>query len=570
LTGASLYYDVDQWDEGDLYPDRDGVLRPFPFQVELLDAGGAVLWRGRLREPLQIREYVAQAVQEYAGMPMSPLIATLVSSALKADLEALTLVVPDLPEAAALRFRRDLTVAEQLGIPGDPQCALDPLQPMVLPVTIGSQTWAEVPLAELPEVPLTTFTDLVGQPTVKRLWGGNSDPAQAVDVVILGDGFQDGQEALFDARAQDVLQGLLNLAEYATFSSFLNVYSVWTPSPDAGASFDCTCSFWDSASNDCTSPAPGCVDAIRKNVYGSVFTVRALYKLMPGGQPPDLGPDRNLLPLYMYRIGMAMSLDAPDGVPIAADTAVVVVNDQKLGAFGLFNAGITTGYTQWGNDFFGEVATHEMGHTFGMLGDEYSTSSDLCQVFELTPLFPNFSPIPDSVQDLAWAPWATLEPPYPNTEDQGTADDVGCFVPPPGGGVCEDDQGNPLVCRAAKTCKMKTNEGAFCPVCGNHVLKRIFRHLDLLDAPIFEVSQPSPGVFRLDVARAPLPMTATWSVDGMLVQAGPAYGPLDLDLNGAEYGPHEVRLDVEYASDAVRLWREAFQESMTVTVEKLP
>ena len=566
LTGATLYVDVDEQDPDlDVYPTADGELRPYPFAVDVLDAEHRRLWRGRLREPVQIREYVARAMEEKASTEFSPLVAPLVSSVLQADLEALSVVVPALPDARYLQFSRDLSAAERLALAADSSCALDPQGRLVLPIDAGNGPVDEVALDAVPEVPLSIFHDLAPGLEVTRLWG-TADPADAVNVAILADGFQAAEKGAFETHAQAVAEALLAHEPYASLAPRVNVWRVWTPSAESGVAYDCDCPSY-GAPGSCTDPTPACKDGLRDTMYGSDFVLRSVMKLL--GTPPDPQADRMIVPLRLARVALAMSVSAEDGTPVSADAAFVLANDAKEAAFGLFYAAVTTSFAATdGEAYLGEVATHEFGHAFGLLGDEYHVSSDVCQVFELTPLFPNFSPIGAGPDDLAWAPWVSLDGPYPNTTDQGTADDVGCFVPAPGGGLCADDQGQPLVCRPQKTCKMKTNSGELCAVCRDHVLKRLFARVDLLADPLFALDQLGPTTFRLAMGVSDDAVTTTWRVDGAVVQQTPAFAPLELDVAALGSGAHGVLLEVTHATPLSRLWTAGLTEraGLTVTV----
>jgi hypothetical protein len=565
LTGAQVFADIDSWLDEDAYEDATGNAVPFPFIVELLGADHAAIWKGRLREPLQVREFVQKALKEKGGMDFSPFIATLVTAVLKADIEAMTFVIPDLPEAKFLRISREYSPGEKLAIAGDASCTLDTSKPLGIPIELGADATVDTDLAKIPQVPIAAFSTVAPGTEVKRL-SGTMDPSSAVNFVILSDGFVLADKTAFEVRSQVVADKVLAREPYKSLAKFINVWQVWTPSPESGASYDCACTSWDSDSKNCTDPVDGCRDALRSTVYGSVFTIRALLKAA-FQSPPDKQTDRNLFPLYLYRIGMAMSLTDAGGTPISGDAAIVLINDRKIGAFGLFNASVSTGYGDAsGDDYLAEVATHELGHAFGLLGDEYHVSSDICQVFELTPLFPNFGPIPASKAGLAWQAWATLDGPYPSTEDQGTATDLGCFVPAPGGGVCNDGGGNPLVCRPAKTCKMKTNSGEFCPVCRDHVTKRIFRRVDLIVSPSFTVTEEDTGLFRIHADLAEVAVRTVWSLDGEVKSDAPAYQAFLLDVASLDPGDHLLTLSVEYDAVDVRLWTEALREEMTVKV----
>jgi hypothetical protein len=565
LSGAELYYDVDQLAEDDLYPTIDGGKRPYPFAIELLDDAGTVLWRGRLREPLQVREYML-AVFTDQGFTPTPAVLDLVQAWVQADLEAFTFLVPELPGAVAIRFLRDLSPTEKADLAGI-TCGLDTTKPLALPIDLPSGTVAKASLCDLPDVPLSMFDEFSAEAEVKLLHG-SADPADSVTVAILGDGFTAAQKADFTTRAAEVADFLVALEPLATWAPRVNVFSIWTPSASSGASYDCACSTWDTASNNCAIPADGCVDALRDTVFGSVYTVRALYKLMFSANPPGLQMDRNLFARYLFRIGMAMSLSAPDGTPVNADAAIVLVNDGKKGAFGLYNATVATAYEADGAGNLAEVATHELGHAFGLLGDEYQTSSDVCQSFDLTPLFPNFSPLPLAAADVPWEAWLTLSAPFPNTEDQGAAGDVGCFVPGPGGGQCHDDVGGDILCRPAKTCKMKTNSGAFCPVCREHVTRRILRQVDFIRAERPDITRPSALTYVLDADLSDTAVTTTWSVDGVVKATTAAWQPYTLDASSLSTGPHTVKVVVKKETDDVRIWTGDLVEEMTFSLTR--
>lgn len=562
LTGAELYVDVDELLDDEVQYDDTGAQRLTPFAIEVLDSGKNVIWRGRHRLPMQVREYVLTALEDKAGMQAETWMFPFVAAIIGADFEAFSLVVPDLPGATYLRFHRELSAAEKLAAPA---CAPGPLTlPAYYDQAVGAVT--EVPIAGIHQVPVTTFEELTSEVEVIRL-AGQADPANAVNVTILSDGYLASDHEEFTQDAAQVANYLMTLEPFASFGNHINVWSVWTPSLEQGASYDCACDFFDSDSENCAVPHDDCSDSLRDNMYGSVFTVRALFAANPFSTgAPTLDMDRNIFPTFLFRIGMAQSLSAPDGTPISGDVAILLTREEKEGAFGFFAASVTTAYKDDPDPFhLAHLATHEFGHAFGLLGDEYSTSSDVCQNFELTPLFPNFSAIPEDGDFPHWEPWVTLTAPWPNTTDQGSADAVGCFVPSPGGGNCKVD-GVDVLCRPAKSCKMKTNSGAFCPVCRDHLIHRIFRHVDLIEDAVFSITQESGTTFQLDVGVAEPDVHTRWSIDGNPVQETDAYQPLVLDLATLSPEPHTVTLSVTLTNDWSRVWTDALHEEMSVLV----
>lgn len=563
LEGAELYYDVDDLTEDEIYYDDTGAERLIPFAIELLDTNKELLWRGRHRLPLQVREYVLRALEEKAGMAPAGWMFPLVAGALGADFEAFTLVIPDLPGASYLRFKRELSAEEKAATPA---CAPGPL---VLPVyykSSGGPT-TEVPISAIQTVPVSSFHNLTSEVLVQRLFG-DANPANAVNITILSDGYLAADKGEFQEHAAQVTDFLMNLDPYKSFSKFVNVWSIWTPSAEQGASYDCACTFFDAPGDNCAIPHDGCRDALRDVMYGSIFTVRALFAANPlSTDTPTSDMDRNIFPIFLSRIGLAQSVSASDGTPVSGDVAIMLTREEKRGAFGFFSASVTTAY---GDDpdplNLAQVATHELGHAFGLLGDEYSVASDVCQNYELTPLFPNFSHIPQGGDSPPWTEWLTLSGPWPNTEDQGTADSVGCYVPGPGGGNCKVGSTH-VLCRPAKTCKMKTNNGAFCPVCRDHTIHRIFRHVDLIEDSVFTIAQQSEGVYLLSVGLSETAVHTVWTVNGEPVQDTATFQPLVLDVDSLGSGPHVVTLQVTLHHDWSRVWTDALREEMTVVVD---
>lgn len=562
LTGAQIYYDLDEQYEDDLYVDANNNPASYPFIMELLDQNENVIWRGRRREPLQVREYIFKALESNIGIAPATWMVPLVANALGGDFEAFTTTIPDLPQAHYLRFSREWNSAEKASVTN-----CDTSAPLVLPAQVKSTGPLQrlIPLSEINQVPLSLFTDTVGTPEVVRI-AGQSPPETSLNLVVLSDGYTADQKALFVADAQGVADYLATLGPFDSFTPFINVWRVWTPSPEPGASYDCGCTFFDSDTQDCTSPHSECADTLRSSVYGSVFAVRALYKINPlATSAPSLSADRNIFPMGLFRVGMAMSLSAPDGTPISGDAAFVLIKEEKDGAFGLFNAAVTTAYQSSSPDYLATVATHELGHAFGLLGDEYSTSTDVCQLFELTPLFPNFSPIVQTQAELPWASWATMDGPFPSSTDQGTADDVGCFTPPPGGGICKDEAGQSLLCRPMKTCKMKTNGGAFCPVCQDHLVHRIFNRIDVMASELFQIEETASGFYTVDMPLNFADVESTWTLDGTTLQAGP-YASLLLDTTLLQAGEHTLELTATYSTPLVRVWTQALTETRQVRI----
>jgi hypothetical protein len=117
-----------------------------------------------------------------------------------------------------------------------------------------------------------------------------------------------------------------------------------------------------------------------------------------------------------------------------ADQIVIILNDAEFCGTASFYARACNGWN------LEQVATHEFGHTFGGLGDEYSYSS-------------------------AYPEYKAIAAAYPNCDSEGcgkwqTITGTGCFA---GCGV--DD----LYRATRNNCIMKRYVNMFCPVCNEHI-----------------------------------------------------------------------------------------------------
>ena len=138
---------------------------------------------------------------------------------------------------------------------------------------------------------------------------------------------------------------------------------------------------------------------------------------------------------------------------------------------------------------------------------------------------------------------------------------IGSIVPGPGGGLCKDAGGHDAVCRAQKTCKMKTNDGEFCAVCRDHVLKRIFGRVDLVRGDALSLVTGAPPTLHADLFDNAV--KTTWSVDGTPWYEGATYQ--DLAYSGTS-GDHAITLTVEHPTPMSRIWKAALREEMTATL----
>ncbi len=304
-------------------------------------------------------------------------------------------------------------------------------------------------------------------------------PQNRVDIVIVGDGYTRDQLPDFADDAQRVADRILGAEPLEALAAQLNIVRVDAVSEESGASYDC----------------PTC--GVRQTAFGSIFAIELVNRI--SGSAYD---SRALFQADQWRVAGAVS-------HVPWDMVIVLVNSEQYGGMAVHYAAATSGQPD-----FAQVAVHELGHTLGLLGDEYVF--DDCIRSDALGLPEN---VTDRPRDPPWAHWVG---------DDG----VDAFE---GAWNCPD------LYRPARSCKMR-DYGAFCAVCQELLARRVLRHSDPLDA--LEVED---GAL---VARGPLlsDVTLRWRVDGAEVGAGPA--SQGVPLRGLRGGTLEV--DATLGLDAVR------------------
>ena len=252
--------------------------------------------------------------------------------------------------------------------------------------------------------------------------------SQALDVVVVGDGYTADQLDLFAASADKVAEQVLTTEPFASHADRITVTRVDVASNESGASFDC--------------PTCGYVD----NAFGSLFPVELVNRITGGNYP-----NRPMFQAEQWKVAQAIE-DVP------WDAVVVLVNSQGNGAMAVHYASVTEGAGD-----VGPTAVHELGHAFGMLGDEYV--ADACVRAPGIPLPENITSHGD---DPPWAGWVEPDTELP-TPDGVPGQTVGAFL---GAWNCPD------LYRPKQECRMNDGHGAFCEVCTELLERRLMRFGD--------------------------------------------------------------------------------------------
>jgi len=149
------------------------------------------------------------------------------------------------------------------------------------------------------------------------------------DMVILADGYQAFEQALFNTDCQNFLTALFSKQPYQTFAAYYNVHTVFRASVESGADH------------------PDAVPPIWRNtVYNASYNTGGVARCLYIGNTSQALADAALAPANEGRV-------------------LVMVNDSRYGGCaGTFAVSYNGGSMT-------EVQIHELGHSLGSLADEY-------------------------------------------------------------------------------------------------------------------------------------------------------------------------------------------------------
>lgn len=274
---------------------------------------------------------------------------------------------------------------------------------VALPVSAGDRVQVSRAGRTSAAVPVATRARAarLGVPVVVPLPGyPAADPANRVDLVILGDGYTAAEQADFAADAAAVADGVLDIAPYSTYKSFLNVVGVFAPSVQSGADHPPYLAGCPAGTThpiaccpDTTAPATG---SYRTTRYESSYCYYGIQRLMV---PTNEGQ------LYA---------DASAAYP-AWDQLLLVVNDPEYGGSG--GAIATTSTDPSGV----EVMKHELGHSLLWLDDEYADDTPGYPGCTDVARAPDLGPCQANVTDattrapLKWKHWVKPDTAIPTS-----------------------------------------------------------------------------------------------------------------------------------------------------------
>jgi hypothetical protein len=329
----------------------------------------------------------------------------------------------------------------------------------------------------------------------------NGDPLNRVDLAVLGDGYTADEMDKYAADVQQAIDGLFAQEPFLEYQRYFNVHRIDVISNQSGA---------DHPELD----PPVYVDT----AFDAAYNCAGIVRLICVDGSKVLTVVQNSLQ------------------PAQADLKLVIVNDPQYGGSG-FPVAST-------HPWLIELVLHELGHSFGGLGDEYvETEGRVCDLSD-EPSLPNITKETER-ELIKWNYWIEPNTPIPTaTADPGVP---GLYE---GVGACVIG-----LFRPTYSSKMRYLDMPFEQINTEQIVKRVYNLVSPLDA-----SEPAESDFALELGRqqgftvsTPSPLThgltVTWLVDDL-----PQGGGLDfiLDTTLLDRGPHTVQCVVEDPTPMVR------------------
>jgi len=199
----------------------------------------------------------------------------------------------------------------------------------------------------------------------------NGDPAQKVDLLILGDGYTEEETDEFLARAREMTEILFAASPFSERRSDFNVWALAPLAAESGVSRPSTGIYRD-------SPLGTSYDAFRSERYVLTYDNKSFRRIA-------------------------------SSVPY--DFVEILSNSETYGGGGIYGLyGTTAANSEWGAYVF----VHEFGHHFAGLADEYYTSSVAYETPEQIeePYEPNVTALKDPAM-LKWAHLVDENTPLP-------------------------------------------------------------------------------------------------------------------------------------------------------------
>jgi hypothetical protein len=331
----------------------------------------------------------------------------------------------------------------------------------------------------------------------------NGDPANRVDIAILGDGYTSGEMGKYAEDVRKVLSGIFAQEPFAEYQRYFNVHRIDVVSSESGA--------------DHPESSP---PVYKNTAFDSAFNCSGIQRLICANNSKVLTVASSVLS------------------PAERDFLLVIVNDPTYGGSGGFVAVAST------HPDVVELVLHEEAHSFGLLGDEYSGPPPPACNAAVEPPEANVT-MQTQRNLIKWALW--IDPATPVPTFNSNFGIPGLFQ---GAQYCDTEKYRPTYAS-----KMRFLNYPFEQVNTEQLLKRVYNWVSPLDSstPSSPNVTVSRGQTQLFSVTTPVPLThdlsVSWFVDSQIKGSGPQFS---LNSSALSAGIHTVEAKVEDVTGMVR------------------
>ena len=326
------------------------------------------------------------------------------------------------------------------------------------------------------------------------------DPANRLDIVMMGDGYTASELGKFANDASAFLASAFAQEPFREYQQYFNAWRIDTPSAESGA------------------------DHPERNTYRNTAFDATYF----------CGGIDRLLCVDLSKVYAVAGILPPN----QRDTIIVIVNDPTYGGAGYFGVAVAST-----NFAVVEVVLHELGHSLGLLADEYDYSPPAC--------FSSFEPPEANVTAqtsrpfIKWGHWIDPSTSVPTTAPVPAI--PGLYQ---GARYCPAN-----LYRPTYDSKMRSLGQPFDQINTEQLIRQLYSYVSPIDSvspTSASISVPKGNSSTLSVT-TPLPqthsLTVTWRVDGVVRGSGKTFV---LDTSGLSIGQHAVSVTVSDGTSMVR------------------
>jgi hypothetical protein len=294
----------------------------------------------------------------------------------------------------------------------------------------------------------------------------NGDPANRVDLAILGDGYTAAEMSQYATHVQQLLQGLFAQEPFREYQGYFNVHHIDVVSAESGADH------------------PEWNPPVFKNtVLGATYHCAGIPQLI------------------CVDVSAALTIAADSLSAAQRDLILVLVNDPTYGGSGGAIAVAST------HTAVVELVLHELGHSLGLLADEYGGPPPPVCDAAFEPPEPNVTK-----NVIKWTSWIDPSTPIPTYT---TAPGIpGLYH---GAKYCDD-----TLFRPTYNSKMRSLGVVFDQINREQLIKRIYNWVLPIDqwSPAATTVRLMRGQSQTFAVATPVPrtqaLTVAWLLDGQL------------------------------------------------------